>query len=265
MFSRNRVSALLIIVTLGLVSFFALPWTTRSAVIGGHTVYISGKTLVAAVVLGLIATGAQALASAEQPRDPCYVPAIATFWILPTLVTGTALAVLDKLNATGLQLMVVSATVAVLVALFLAEHHAADSNARLHTLSQAAVKVAAFPLLALLLAVLKTWPMPLMLLAATAGVCGGMVTYLVLSANLSSPGRAFVYAATSGLAMGMVGGTAASAVAQPAAYGLALTTALYVSTGLLQSYLKRDLRRGVVIEYLLVAAIGLLIVIASGR
>lgn len=265
MFSLNRLSALLIIVTLGLVSFFALPWPTRLITIGGHELDISGKTLVAGAVLGLIATGAQALAGAKRPKDPCYIPSLTTFWIGPTLVSAVALAVLDRPNPVSTRLMVCSATVAVLAAVMIAEHCTTDPNSRLRIVLRTAVGIAAFSLVALLMAALRMRQMSVVLLGTVAGVCGGAVTYLVLSAALPNPRRALICASASGLAVGIVGHAIVPVVAEPGAYGLVLTTTLYASTGLLRGYLRRDLRRTVVIEYLLVAAIGLLIVIVFGR
>ena len=265
MFSLNRLSTLLIIVTLGLVGFFALPWPSRTLTIAGQDLSISAKLVIAAAVLGLVATGTQALASPEQCEGPWYAPWLSGLWILPTMVSAAALAVLNQTHTMSAQLFVCSATVATLVVLIPAERCSVDSHARLRLASRTIVQVAAFSLMTLLMTAVRMEQVSGVLLGSVAGVCGAAVTYMMLSRDLMSSWRMVLFTAASGLAVGIVAWMVAPLTKTPAAFALSVTVVLYLSVGLLQGYLRGQLRRRVAIEYLLVAVIGLVVVMAFGR
>lgn len=263
--SLNRLSALLIIVTLGLVSFFAFPWPSRSIAIAGRDLNISGRVLVAAIVLGLVATGAQALAGGEQRNAPQYAPLVSCFWILPTLACAVALVAPNQIHEVSAQLLVCSATVATLVVLIVVEHYTVAPHSAVRLASRTIVKVAAFFLMTLLMTALRTEQTSGLLLGAVAGVCGAGVTCVMLGEELASPWRTVGCAAASGLILGFVARAVAPMVTTSIAYGLVLTIVLYALVGILRGYVRGQVRKKVVIEYLLVAAIGLLIVMVSGR
>ena len=265
MFPLNRLSTLVIIVALGLVSFSSLPWPSRTITIAGRDLSISGKMLVAAAVVVVVATGAQALASAEQKDGPCYAPAQSGFWILPTLVSAVAMLILSQSNNLSTQLLICSITVAVLVILILAERSGLGLRSRLHLASWTLMEVAAFSLVALLLAAVRMTQASGPLVGWVAGVGAAAVTYLMLSVDLPSPWRIITTAVISGLVVGAIARGMIQVVETPVAYGLVLTTAIYVLVGLLRTHLRGQLHRWVVIEYLAVAAVGLLIVMVFGR
>jgi zinc transporter ZupT len=97
-----------------------------------------------------------------------------------------------------------------------------------------------------------------------AGLCGVVVTYLLLSQDLISPWRATAYALVSGVVVGVAAQSAVAAVRTSAAFGFVVTVVLYVSIGLARGKLRGQLNRKRVVEYLLVAAAGLLVVMVSG-
>jgi|GEM_PF-3356468 len=263
MFSLNRLSALLIIVTLGLVSFFAVPWPSRTMLIAGQDVSVSGKLLVAAAVLGLVACGTQALASSSECDNPWCMPAASGLWILPTVLSALALLALNRSLMAGVQFLICSATAATLVMLLLAEQRSVDAHSRLRLASRTVLEVAAFLLMALVMTTLKTEQVSGPFLAGAAAAGGAVLAYVVLSGDLHRPLRISVCAVVSGLVVAVVALGLSQVVKTPVTYGLVLTVALYVSIGLLRGYLRGKLRKVIVIEYLIVAGIALLIVLLS--
>lgn len=265
MFSLNRLSALLIIVTLGLVSFSAVPWPSRTMIIAGQDVSVSGKLLVAAAVLGLVACGTQALASSSECDNLWCMPSASGLWIMPTILYALALLALNRSPMAGAQFLICSATAATLVMLLLVEQRSVDSHSRLRLASRTVLEAACFLLMALMMTAVKTERVSGSLLAGAAAASGMALAYVVLSGDLDRPLRISVCAAVSGLLVAVVALGLAQVVKTPVTYGLVLTVALYMSIGLLRGYLRGQLRKVIVIEYLVVAAIALLIVLLSVR
>ncbi len=264
MLSLNRLSALLIIVTLGLVSFFSLPWPSRLITVAGREANISGEMLVAATVLGLVATGAHAIASQEESDAPQCRPLESSVWILPTLACATALAALHQMHEPSAQLLVCSATVAALAVLLLAVRGSVDPQSRLRVTSRRVIEIAGFMLMMLLMTAVRAAWLSRPIAGMVAGLCGVVVTYLLLSQDLISQWRATEYALVSGVVVGVAAQSAVAAVRTSAAFGFVVTVVLYVSIGLARGKLRGQLNRKRVVEYLLVAAAGLLVVMVSG-
>jgi hypothetical protein len=264
MFYPNRLSALLIIVTLGLVSFFSLPWPSRSITVAGDDVNISGKMLVAITILGLVATGSHTVASQEECDAPQCRSLESGAWILPTLACATALVTLNQMHEPSAQLLVCSATVAALAVLLLAVRGSVDPRSKMRFASRKVIETAGFTLTVLLTtAVRAAWPSgPIP--GTVAGLCGAAVSYLLLSPDLISPWRATAYALVAGVVVGIAAQSAVAAVRTSAAFGFVVTVVLYVSIGLARGKLRGQLNRKRVLEYLLVAAAGLLMVMVSG-
>ncbi len=254
-----RLGTIVTLVALALLATFTLVWPTHKVMLAGWPFTLSGRTLLGAIVIGLACTGTDALLHSHPKVQSGQVRRPLLRCILPTAVTLAAWVLLARLPNLESRLMGIAATVAALAVLMAAEYFAADPAAHERGAVAVFLQLVTYSVAALLYG--ASYPASLDVNAARGGTVVSALMALRLLGEDDLPLVRILWASVSiGLLLGAISWLLHPQVASAVTYSLTLVVFLYVLVGLARQSLWSKLRRGVVLEYLLVglAALALL-------
>jgi hypothetical protein len=256
---RGRIGAIVVLIAVALLGSFTLTWPTRDVRLGGLSFALSGRMLLGLLAMGLAWAGADAIVRSNPKVQPEQLRRPFLGSILPTAVTAATWVLLARLPNLETRVMGIAAHAGILVVLIPAEYYAGDSAARWRGAVLVFLQLATYSVAALLYGAVH--PTLLDVNAARGGtVVSALMALRLLGEDELPLGRILWAGAGIGLLLGAVSWLFHPRVASAVTYSLTLVVFLYVLVGLARQSLCSKLRRGVVLEYLLVglAALALL-------
>ena len=268
MLYHERASVLATLVVLGLIlgAFLQFPtWSTSLTVLGSPlTVNLTQTALMAALLVGITCAGTDAIVRSYP--SACRMEARFSFvtWTLPALTVLLAAALLPQLPTNLYRIAGYVLTGLILILVISAEYYTVDPSDRLYLAARLSLNAWAY-LLALVIFVLIYSAKTRSLISAT-GVT--VVSTLLALEFLRSAGRGFgrtaLYALIAGLSTGEIIWAMNYWRISGVTGGLILLLGFYTFTGLANQQLQGRLNRRVLVEYGLVALIGLVVLLRFG-
>lgn len=268
MLYHERASVLATLVVLGLIlgAFLQFPtWSTDLTVLGSPlTVNITQTALMAALLVGITCVGTDAIVRSHPTARRIEARFSFVTWALPALTVLLAAALLPQLPTQVYRIAGYVLTGLILILVVSAEYYTVDPSDRLYLPARLSLNAWAY-LLALVIFV-QIYSAKTRSLVSATGVT--VVSALLALEFLRSAGRGFgrtaLYAAIAGLSTGEIIWAMNYWRISGLTGGLILLLGFYVFTGLANQQLQGRLSRRVVVEYALVALIGLAVLLRFG-
>jgi hypothetical protein len=268
MLYRERASVVATLIVLGLIlaTFLQFPtWTYDLKVLGSPlTISITQTALIAALLVGITCAGTDAIVRSHPTARRIEARYSFVTWTLPALTVLLATVLLPQAPTHLYQLAGYILTGLILILVISAEYYTVDPTDSRYLVARLSLNGWAY-LLALVLFVLIYSAKARSLISAT-GVA--LVSTLLALEFLRSAGRGFgrtaLYAAIAGLCTGEIVWAMNYWRISGVTGGLILLLGFYVATGLANQQLQGRLGRRVLIEYAVVAVIGLVILLRFG-
>jgi len=277
MLLRDRFSAVVALVAIGLLASLALHWPARSVDGLGLSFALSGRDLVGLVLVGLVWVGVDA-ALGHHPHIESGAPAMLPLsWVLPTAWIVAAWLILPSSGRLDVQLLGVAAACVLLALATAGEYYVADPSARWRVGAQFVLRLATYLAAMLLFAAIRLATQSRGAADLAVAAAGAVLAWrLCAGDDRVVPGLQTLQIK----ALGALGGTtlarwwvfaalgillAASAwlfglwTRPPLLFGLVLVVLLYLGVGVVKQFLLQRLTQRVVVEYLAVAVVALLL------
>jgi len=268
MLYRERASAVATLVVLGLILALFLQFPTRTydlTVLGSPlTVSISQTALMAALLIGIVCAGTDSIVRSHPVARRIEARYSFVTWALPALTALLAAVLLPQAPTRLYQMAGFVVTGLVLTAVISAEYFTVDPSDRRYLSARLSLNAWAY-LVALVSFILIYSPKARSLISAT-GIT--LVSTLLALEFLRSAGRGFgrtaLYAAIAGLCTGEIVWAMNYWRISGVTGGLILLLGFYVFTGLANQQLQARLTRRVLLEYAVVALVGLAVLLRFG-
>ncbi len=265
MFYRERASVVATLVVLGLILAAFLQFPTRTfvlTVLGSElTIPLSQTALMATLLVGITCAGTDAIVRSHPTARRIEARHSFVTWILPGLTVLLATVLMPQAPSRLYQIAGLVATGLLLIFVVSAEYYTVDPTDRRYLTARLSLNAWAY-LLALMLFILVYSPKTRSLISAT-GVA--LVSSLLALEFLRSAGRGFrrtaLYAAIAGLCTGEIVWAMNYWRISGITGGLILLLGFYVATGMANQQLQGRLTRRVLIEYAVVALVGLVVLL----
>ncbi len=263
-YDRLSVVVSLILLCLALSLIIELPTRTFSFVVLGSplTIRFSQNWPVAALLASMACVGTDSIVRLHPlSRGRKKLPCTFVFWILPGLATLLATLLLPRAPNRIYTLGSLATTGILLPLIITAEYHTVDPAAPGYRAARLGLNVVAY-LIALVLFVLVYGSRARSLLSATATLAGGGLLALdLLHGARQSLGRTSLYALIVGLVMGEIVWALNYSKVNSLTAGILLLLIFYLITGLSRQGLLGLLSRRILIEFALVALVGLVLLL----
>jgi hypothetical protein len=268
MLYRERASVVATLVVLGLIlaAFLQVPtWSTDLTVLGSPlTISISQTALMATLLLGITCAGTDAIVRSHPAARRIEARYSFVTWTLPGLTVLLATVLLPQLPTQLYQLAGLVATGLILILVISAEYYTVDPTGEHYLASRLGLNAWAY-LVALAVFILIYSAKARSLISATGVTIAGTLLALEF---LRSAGRGFgrtaLYAAIAGLCTGEIIWAMNYWRISGITGGLILLLGFYVFTGLANQQLQGRLTRRVLVEYGIVALVGLVVLLRFG-
>jgi hypothetical protein len=268
MLYRERASVLATLVVLGLIlaTFLQFPtWTYQLRVLGSPlTIRLTQTGLMAALLVAITCAGTDSIVRSHPTARRIEARYTFVTWALPALTVLLAAVLLPQAPTRLYRLTGYILTGLLLILIVSAEYYTVDPSDRLYLSARLLLNAWAY-FLALVVFVLIYSAKARSLVSATAVT---LVSALLALEFLRSAGRGFgrtaLYAGIAGLCTGEIVWAMNYWRVRGITGGLILLLGFYVATGLANQQLQRRLTRRVLIEYALVALIGLAVLLRFG-
>jgi hypothetical protein len=265
MFYRERASVVATLVVLGLILdvFLQLPiWMRDLTVLGSPlTISISQTVLMSALLVGIVCTGTDVIVRSHPTARQIEARHSFVTWTLPALTVLLVVVLLPQAPTLLYRIAGMLLTGLILILVISAEYYTVDTTGRLYLAARLSLNAWAY-LLALLAFILIYSAKARSLISATQVM---FISTLLALELLRSAGRGFGRTALYALIAGLITGEIIWAMNYwriPGVIGgLLLLLGFYVATGLANQQLQGRLTRRVLIEYAVVALIGLVILL----
>jgi hypothetical protein len=265
MFYRDRASVVATLVVLGLIldTYLQLPaWTQDLTVLGSPlALNISQTVLMAVVLVGITSTGTEVIVHAHPFARRAEVRHSFVTWTLPGLTVLLATVLLPKAPTLIYRMVGLVLTGLILILVISAEYYTVDPSDLRYRAARLSLNAWAY-LIALVAFVLIYSAKARSLVSAT-GVA--VVSTLLALEFLRSAGRGFGRTALYALIVGLITGELIWAMnywrIAGLTGGLILLLGFYVATGLANQQLQGRLTRRVLVEYAVVALVGLVVLL----
>lgn len=263
-YDRLSVVVSLILLCLALSLIIELPTRTFSFVVLGSplTIRFSQNWPVAALLASMACIGTDSIIRLHPlSRGRKKLPCTFVFWILPGLATLLATLLLPRAPNRIYTLGSLAMMGILLPLIITAEYHTVDPAAPGYRAARLGLNVVAY-LIALVLFVLIYGSRARSLLSATATLAGGGLLALdLLHGARQSLGRTSLYALIVGLVMGEIVWALNYSKVNSLTAGILLLLIFYLITGLSRQGLLGLLSRRILIEFALVALVGLVLLL----
>jgi len=268
MLYRERASVVAALVVLGLILAAFLQFPTRSfdvTVLGSPlTIRITQTALIAALLVGITCAGTDAIVRSHPAARRIQARHSFVTWTLPGLTVLLAAVLLPQAPTQLYQLVGFVVTGLILILVISAEYDTVDPTGRHYLAARLSLNAWAY-LLALIVFILIYSAKARSLVSATAV---GLASTLLALEFLRSAGRGFrrtaLYAAIAGLCTGEIVWAMNYWRISGITGGLILLLGFYVATGLTNQQLQGRVTRRVLIEYAVVALVGLVVLLRFG-
>jgi hypothetical protein len=268
MLYRERASVVATLVVLGLILAAFLEFPTRSydlTVLGSPlTINVTQTALVAVLLVGVTCAGTDAIVRSHPTARRIEARHSFVTWTLPALTVLLAAILLPQAPTQLYQMAGYVLTGLILILVISAEYYTVDPAGKRYLSARLSLNAWAY-LLALVLFVLIYSAKARSLISAT----GVMVVGTLLALEfLRSAGRGFrrtaLYALIAGLSTGEIIWAMNYWRISGVTGGLILLLGFYVATGLANQQLQARLTRRVLVEYAVVALVGLAVLLRFG-
>jgi len=262
----ERISAVVSLTLLGLVAYFLieLPGRAIELMLWGSplTLMVSKWWLMALLLGGLAATGARAIVYAH-PSLPRWSPGYTlAFWLLPGLLVILATLWLSLLAATlAWWLAGIGITGVFLWFVVLAEYHTIDPRDPQYELARLWLNLVAYGVAFGFFVVIYQTRARSILSATEILLVSGLLAGTLLRAGPAQVGHTWLFAGVVALVMGQSTWALNMWRAPPVTAGLWLLLIFYLFTGLAQQHLLGRLSRRALIEFVIIAAVGLFVIL----
>ncbi|HFD40109.1 MAG TPA: hypothetical protein ENJ31_09750 [Anaerolineae bacterium] len=268
MLYRERASVVAALVVLGLIlsAFLQLPrWSFSLTVLGSPlAVSLTQTALMAALLVGITCAGVDAIVRSHPTAQRIEARYSFVAWTLPALTVLLAVVLLPQAPTQLYRLVGYGLTGLILILVISAEYYTVDPDDRLYRLARLSLNAWAY-LLALVLFVLIYSAKARSLISATAVTAAGTLLALEFLRSAGQGfGRTALYAAIAGLCTGEIVWAMNYWRISGVTGGLILLLGFYVFTGLANQQLQGRLSRRVLIEYAVVALVGLVVLLRFG-
>ena len=265
MLYRERASVVATLVVLGLILAAFLKFPTRSydlTVLGSPlTVSLSQTALMAALLVGITCAGTDIIVRSHPTARRIEARYSFVTWALPGLTTLLATVLLPQAPTRLYQLLGYVLTGLILILVISAEYYTVDPAGRHYLAARLSLNAWAY-LLGLVIFVLIYSAKARSLVSATqVTLISTMLALELLRSARRDFGRTALYAVIAGLITGELIWAMNYWRIQGVIGGLILLLGFYVATGLANQQLQGRLTRRVLIEYAVVALIGLVILL----
>jgi hypothetical protein len=268
MLYRDRASVLATLVVLGLIlaAFLQVPTQTFDLTVLGSplTINITQTVLIALLLVAITCAGTDAIVRAHPTARRIEARYSFVTWTIPALTVLIATMLLPQAPTQLYQLIGLVLTGLILTLVISAEYYTVDPTDRHYLTARLSLNAWAY-LIALVLFVLIYSAKARSLISAT-GVT--VVSTLLALEFLRSAGRGFgrtaLYAAIAGLCTGEIIWAMNYWRISGITGGLILLLGFYVFTGLANQQLQGRLTRRVLVEYAVVALVGLVVLLRFG-
>lgn len=258
---KDRLGIVVSLVVTGLILAILAPLPSYEVpllVLGSDlTLRFSGTVQLAMIIVGLVATGVDAIMRTHPLVQGRTLPYRFTFWVLPTVLALAGLALLSELPWWGYQIVIILGTGAALAVAIVCEYRTIDPQDPRHRLARLLLNAAVY-VSALLMLVLIYASRARSVISAT----GVLVSSILLALELlrvegNQTARTWLYAVITGIVMAELTWALNYLAIDARVGGAALLLVFYAATGLAQQHLWKRLTRRVVFEYGLVGLVGL--------
>jgi len=262
----ERISAVVSLTLLGLVAYFLIELPSRAIelMVWGSplTLVVSQWWLLALLLGGLAATGARSVVH-THPDLPRRASAYAVaFWILPGLLAILATLWLSLLvSSLEWWLAGIAITGVLLWFVILAEYHTIDPRDPQYELGRIWLNLVTYSVAFGFFVVIYQTRARSILSATEILVVSGLLAGSLLRAGPAQTGRTWLFAGIVALVMGQCTWALNLWRVPPLTAGLWLLLIFYLFTGLSQQQLLGRLTRRALIEFVIIAAIGLFVIL----
>jgi hypothetical protein len=265
MFYRERASVVATLVVLGLILdvFLQLPtWSRDLTVLGSPlTINVSQSVLMAALLVGIVCSGTDVIVRSHPTARRIQARYSFVTWTLPALTVLLAVVLVPQAPTLLYRIAGTVLTGLILILVISAEYYTVDPSGRRYLAARLSLNAWAY-LLALVTFVLIYSAKSRSLVSAT-GIT--FVSTLLALELLRGAGRGFGRTALYALIAGLITGEIIWAMnywrIQGVTGGLLLLLGFYVAAGLANQQLQGRLTRRVLVEYAVVAVVGLVILL----
>ena len=268
MLYRERASVLATLVVLGLILATFLQFPTRSfdlTVLGSPlTINVTQTALMAALLVGITCSGTDAIVRSHHAARRIEARYSFVTWTLPALTVLLAAVLLPQAPTHLYRLAGYVLTGLILILVISAEYYTVDPTGRLYLAARLSLNAWAY-LLALVIFVLIYSAKARSLVSATGvTVVGTLLALEFLRGAGRGFGRTALYAAIAGLSTGEIIWAMNYWRISGVTGGLILLLGFYAATGLANQQLQGRLTRRVLVEYAVVALVGLAVLLRFG-
>ncbi|MBC7234810.1 MAG: hypothetical protein H5T69_03130 [Chloroflexi bacterium] len=265
MAAENRLGALLSLLMLGMILSLIVPLASYElsfVVLGSEiALRLTPGAQFAVVLAGLVASGAEAIARARQPK-PIALPRSVTFCPLPTALALSGMVLMQRLPTWEYQVLMATTTTAVVALIMQLQARVPSSP---YSATQIVLQVSTYASAAVLFVALYGTRTRSLLSASGVSLVASGLALERLRESTGQLGRIWLYALLLGLMMGELTWALNYYLLPSRIGGGALLLAFYLLTGLVHEYLADELKTHVIVEHLLVGIAGLAILAGYAR
>ena len=264
----DRLGVLISLVLLGLILSALVPLPTQEValvVLGSElTLRFTGTAQLALLLAGLVAAGVEGIMRAHPRLPSRSLFYTMTFWPLPALITVLSLILLDDLSTRILQMGFIGLAAAVLGLVIVLQYRDLSQSSQPEQADRLLLNVITYVTALWLLSAVFGARLRSLLSATGVMLVSGMLALGLLrsSENLR---RTWLYASIVGMLMGELTWAMNYGIIDTRTGSGFLLLAYYALTGLSQQHIWGRLQRRVVIEFIAVAGLGLVVLLALGR
>jgi len=258
---KDRLGITISLVVTGLILAILAPLPSYELpllVLGSDlTLRFSGTVQLAIIIIGLVATGVDAIMRTHPLVQGRSLPYRFTFWVLPTVLALAGLALLSDLPWWGYQIVIILATAGALSVAIVCEYRTIDPQDPRHRIARLVLNAAVYVVALLMLVIIYTSRARSVISATGVLAASTLLALELLRVEGDQTARTWLYAGITGMIMAELTWALNYLAIDARVGGAALLLAFYAATGLAQQHLWRRLTRRVVLEYGLVCFMGL--------
>jgi hypothetical protein len=263
----ERISGVVSLTMLGLVAYFLIELPSRAInlMVWGSplTLVVSQWWLLALLLGGLAATGARAVVYAHPDLPRRAAGYALAFWILPGLLVILATLWLSLLASTvHWWLAEIALTGVLLWFVVLAEYHTVEPRDPLYELARIWLNLITYGVTFGFFVIIYQTRARSILSATEIALVSGLLAGSLLRAGPAQTGRTWLFAALVALVMGQSMWALNLWRVPPLTAGLWLLLIFYILTGLAQQHLLGRLTRRALVEFAVIAAVGLFAIVS---
>lgn len=260
---RLGITVSLVMLGLTLSLLVRLPSRELSFLVLGSdlTISFSGPLQITIVLAALVCAGVDGIVRTHPLVSGYTLAYSATFWVLPCLITGLGLNLLQGIPWWNLRIALIGAVGVLLIVLVQAQCRTIDPADGGYMRARLTLNVIAYcSALVLFLAVYGSRMRSVVSATATA-LAAGMLALELFRGAIETLPRTWLYAALVGLCLGELVWALNYSSLDTRTGGAVLLLAFYALTGITQQYLWARLSRRLIAEYAVVFALGLLVLL----